>query len=143
MQFSFLPTDGPQLRSALELMERRYYECLVALQRLDMRVSYIERERAHFTDLLSQFASITEGWTGPLTPDIELDFEVLELLRLAVHIYAKEAMQSSPDQIALEREHGNLMDRLTRAVAMEDEEDEEDSVPMFLRRVREDRPGFS
>jgi hypothetical protein len=142
MQFSFLPTDGPQVRSALELLQRRFHECSVALERLDMRVSQIERDRILIDHLLDRFESRTGGWTGLHMGQSELDFELLELLRLAVHLYLKEAMQSAPDQRnasapdqrALEREHGSLLDRLSKAVAVEDEED---SVSAIIRLVRE------
>jgi hypothetical protein len=145
MQFSFVPTDGPQVRSALELMQRRLDECSLALERLEMRVSQIEEERIRIGLLLSRFESMTVGWTGPLTGHLELDFELLELVRLAVHLLEKELMQSSPDsgraptgdQIAFERENGSLRDRLAKAVAVEDEED---SVSKIIQLVREGGP---
>jgi hypothetical protein len=144
MRFEFLQNDGPEVRGALELMQRRLEECAEALTRIEMYNSQVEGERDRIDHLLDRFESITNDWSAPLVGHCLLSHDLLMILRMAVVVSMKEVALSTRSQqseaasedVEIPIVPGSLLDRLARTLRRYEGHDEHD---VALETVRMDR----
>jgi hypothetical protein len=144
MRFEFLQHDGPEVRGALELMQRRLEECAEALTRIEMHVSQVQGERDRIDHLLDRFESITGDWSAPLVGHCVLSQELLMLLQMAVTLSMKEVARaahsqqsgSESDDLEIPIVSGSLLGRLGRTLRQYDEDDEHDVARETIRMER-------